>query len=157
MNARSPIFTDIDYEKDGRQVSFLRLPYSPHTDAWGVIPIPIAVIKNGRGPTVLLMGGNHGDEYEGPIVLGRLLRGLDPGSIRGRLIFLPAANLPAVAAGRRVSAVDDKNMNRTFPGDPWAHPPSRSRITSTACSSRCPRSCSTSIPAAPPSTSCRAG
>ncbi|BBK45457.1 succinylglutamate desuccinylase [Allostella vacuolata] len=118
----SPIFTDIDYEREGKQVGFLHLPYSPHTDAWGVIPIPVAVIRNGEGPTVLMMGGNHGDEYEGPIVLGRLIRDLDPRSIRGRLIFVPAINLPAVRAGNRVSAADGKNMNRTFPGDPLGTP-----------------------------------
>ncbi|MGE0718336.1 MAG: succinylglutamate desuccinylase/aspartoacylase family protein [Alphaproteobacteria bacterium] len=114
----SPIFTDIDYGREGRQVGFLHLPWSPHGDAWGSIPIPVAVIRNGEGPTVVLMGGNHGDEYEGPIVLGRLIRDLDPGRVRGRLIFLPAINLPAVRAGARVSPVDGKNLNRCFPGDP---------------------------------------
>lgn len=118
----SPIFTDIDYEREGKQIGFLNLPYSPHTDAWGVIPIPVAVLRNGEGPTVLMMGGNHGDEYEGPIVLGRLIRDLDPRIIRGRLIFVPAINLPAVRAGNRVSAADGKNMNRTFPGDPLGTP-----------------------------------
>jgi predicted deacylase len=114
----SPIFTDIDFETNGKRITFLNLPFSPHSDAWGVIKIPIAVIKNGRGPSVLLMGGNHGDEYEGPIVLGRMIRGLDPAQVHGRLIIVPAANLPAVVAGQRVSTVDGKNMNRCFPGDP---------------------------------------
>lgn len=125
MRTKSSIHTDIDFEKDGKQVSFLNLPYSPHTDAWGVIPIPIAVIKNGTGPTMLLMGGNHGDEYEGPITLGKLIRELDPARIQGRLIFLPAANTPAVIAGRRVSSVDDKNMNRCFPGEADGTPTSQ--------------------------------
>ena len=31
--------------------------------------IPISMVKNGKGPTALLTGGNHGDEYEGPIAL----------------------------------------------------------------------------------------
>lgn len=122
MPTPSPIFTDIDFDKNGKQISFLSLPYSPHTDAWGVMQIPIAVIKNGRGPTVTLMGGNHGDEYEGPIVLGRMIRGLDPKKVQGRLIFVPAINLPAVVAGQRVSTADGKNMNRTFPGDPLGTP-----------------------------------
>ena len=78
--------------------------------------IPIAVIKNGRGPTVLLEGGNHGDEYEGPIVLSRMIRELDPGAVQGRLIILPAVNTPAVVAGQRTSPVDGLNFNRCFPG-----------------------------------------
>lgn len=115
---RSTIHTEIDYERSGRQVGYLYLPQSPHGDAWGAIPIPIAVLKGGPGPTVLLTGGNHGDEYEGPIILARLIRELDPGAIRGRLIILPALNLPAVLAGRRTSPLDGKNFNRCFPGDP---------------------------------------
>ena len=74
------------------------------------------------GPTVVLEGGNHGDEYEGPIVLGELIRTLDPGVVSGRLIFIPAINLPAVAAARRTSPLDDLNFNRTFPGDSLGSP-----------------------------------
>lgn len=110
--------TEIDFDKPGRQIGFLDLPYSPNDDAWGVIRIPLAVIANGTGPTVILEGGNHGDEYEGPIVIGELIRDLDPKSIQGRLICIPAINLPAVGAGQRVSPYDGLNLNRTFPGDP---------------------------------------
>ena len=44
--------------------------------AWGNLMIPIAVIRNGDGPTALLTGANHGDEYEGPIALTDLARTL---------------------------------------------------------------------------------
>jgi len=115
-------YTGIDFDKPGRQVGFLDLPHSPHGDAWGTIRIPLAVIANGDGPTVILEGGNHGDEYEGPITLGELIRDLDPKSINGRLIFIPAINLPAVAAGTRTSPIDGLNFNRTFPGDPLGTP-----------------------------------
>ena len=108
---------EVDFETDGRQVGTFHVPSSVHDDAWGVVPIPIAVIKNGRGPTVLLEGGNHGDEYEGPITLGELIRTLDPATVSGRLIVIPAINLPAVLAASRTSPVDGLNMNRTFPGD----------------------------------------
>lgn len=118
MASQTTIFTDIDFDKAGKQIGFLHLPHSPHDDAWGVIPIPICVIRNGKGPTVVLEGGNHGDEYEGPITLGHLIRDLDPAQIQGRLIIIPAINRPAMAAGRRVSPEDGKNFNRTFPGSP---------------------------------------
>ena len=114
--------TDIDFDIDGKQTGFLRLPYSEHDDAWGVIPVPLAVIRNGDGPTVILQGGNHGDEYEGPIVLGEIIRDLDPESVNGRLIIVPALNLPAVVAGSRVSPIDGLNLNRTFPGDSSGSP-----------------------------------
>jgi len=115
---RSIGFTDIDFDRDGRQVGFVSFPSSVHDDAWGVIRVPLTVIRNGSGPTVILQGGNHGDEYEGPIVLGEIIRDLKPETVNGRLIVVPAVNLPAVEASRRVSPLDDLNFNRTFPGDP---------------------------------------
>lgn len=112
------IRTDIDYSQEGKQISYLHLPHSPHEDAWGVMPIPIAVIKNGKGPTVLMMAGNHGDEYEGQVVLSEIIRNVAPREVQGRLIILPSVNQPASLAGQRVSTVDGLNMNRTFPGNP---------------------------------------
>jgi hypothetical protein len=114
----STVHATVDFEKDGKQIGFFHLPSSVHEDAWGVVRVPLTVIKHGRGPTVILEGGNHGDEYEGPIVLGELIRTIDPEAISGRLIIVPAINLPAVMAGQRVSPLDGLNFNRTFPGDP---------------------------------------
>jgi predicted deacylase len=108
----------IDFDRPGKQIGFIDIPHSPHEDAWGATRIPLAVIANGAGPTIILQAGNHGDEYEGPITLGELIRALDPGALNGRVIFLPAINTPAVLAGRRTSPVDGLNLNRTFPGDP---------------------------------------
>ncbi len=111
--------TDIDFEKPGKQVGYIDLPHSPHEDAWGALRVPLCVMKNGSGPSVLMQGGNHGDEYEGPIVLGEVIRELDPEEIQGRLIIVPAINLPALEAGSRVSPLDGLNFNRTFPGEPF--------------------------------------
>ena len=118
MARTSTASTSIDFDKAGKQIGFVNIPHSPHEDAWGATRIPIAVIKNGAGPTVILQAGNHGDEYEGPITLGEMIRELDPGAISGRIIFLPALNVHAILAGRRTSPVDGLNLNRTFPGDP---------------------------------------
>jgi hypothetical protein len=125
MTTRTKLWTTIDLERDGKQVGTLNLPHSVTRSAYGVIPIPMAVFKNGEGPTLLVMAGNHGDEYEGQIVLGELIRALDPATIRGRLIVLPAANLPAAKAGARVSPLDGGNLNRAFPGDADGGPTSQ--------------------------------
>lgn len=114
--ALSPVSTDIDFEKNGKQVSYLRAPLSGNRSAWGSLLTPIAVLKNGSGPTLLLVGGNHGGEYEGPVCLLKLIRELQPEQIKGRLIIIPALNLPAVRAGQRLSPLDGKDMNRVFPG-----------------------------------------
>jgi hypothetical protein len=116
--AKSRIWTDIDYEKNGKQIGWLSLHHSVTRSAYGNIMIPIACVKNGRGPTAFFMAGNHGDEYEGQIALVKLIRKLEPEHIRGRVIILPAANLPAAMAGARVSPIDDGNLNRLFPGHP---------------------------------------
>lgn len=115
---RSTAFTTIDLDKPGKQLGFVMIPHSPNDDAWGVTRLPIGVIANGKGPTVILEGGNHGDEYEGPIIISEIARELDPGEIQGRLILMPAVNVHAVNAGQRVSPVDGLNLNRTFPGNP---------------------------------------
>jgi predicted deacylase len=114
----STAFTTVDLDKPGKQVGFIMVPHSPNDDAWGVTRIPIAVIANGEGPTVIIEGGNHGDEYEGPITIGELIRELEPKDVKGRLILMPATNVHAVVAGQRTSPVDGLNFNRVFPGDP---------------------------------------
>lgn len=118
MTPKSLAFATIDLDRAGKQVGFVMFPHSPHEDAWGVTRVPIAVIKNGTGPTVILEGGNHGDEYEGPIVISEMVREMDAGEIQGRLILMPANNVHAVMAGQRTSSADGLNFNRTFPGNP---------------------------------------
>jgi N-alpha-acetyl-L-2,4-diaminobutyrate deacetylase len=114
----SPIGATVDFDADGIQHGFLRLPYSRDDSAWGSVMIPITVVRNGKGPTALLTGGNHGDEYEGPIALFDLARRLKTENVRGRIIILPAMNYPAFFAGTRTSPIDKGNMNRSFPGKP---------------------------------------
>lgn len=112
----SPVSTAIDYEKDGKQSGYLKVPYSRNDSAWGAVMIPITVIKNGHGPTAYLNAGSHGGEYEGPVVLTKLAQELQPPDIQGRVIIIPALNLPAVTSGGRLSPIDNKDMNRVFPG-----------------------------------------
>jgi N-alpha-acetyl-L-2,4-diaminobutyrate deacetylase len=114
----SSAFMTVDLDKSGKQTGFLMVPHSRHDDAWGVTPVPLAVIRNGEGPTVIIEGGNHGDEYEGPIVISEMINSLEPGEIQGCVILMPAVNVHAVTAGHRTSPVDGLNFNRTFPGDP---------------------------------------
>jgi predicted deacylase len=116
MQQASRIWSEVDLDRSGKQVGVLHLPYSVTRSGYGMIDIPIAVIRNGEGPSVLLMAGNHGDEYEGQVTLSRLIHDIETSDIAGRLIILPAANLPAAMAGARVSPLDSGNLNRAFPG-----------------------------------------
>ena len=98
------ISTTVDFEKNGLQTGFLRLPHSVHESAYGWIPIPVVCIRNGKGPTVLLNSGNHGDEYEGQVTLMKLIRELKPEQMQGRIIFIPASNFPAAMAAGKFAA-----------------------------------------------------
>ena len=119
---RSLLHCDIDLQAQGMATGFVRLPHSVHRSAYGWIPIPIVSIRNGAGPRVLIVAGNHGDEWEGQIALGRLIRSITPEHIRGQLVILPSVNFPAAMAGLRTSPIDDGNLNRSFPGDPVGGP-----------------------------------
>ena len=77
----------------------------------------LTILANGEGPTVLLCGGIHGDEYEPQIVLRRLAEELRPDDVRGRLIIVPSINFPGAQNGGRLSTLDGHNMNRVFTGD----------------------------------------
>lgn len=112
----NPISPTLSFETDGVHHGFLRLPHSRDESAWGSVMIPISVIQNGNGPTALLTGGNHGDEYEGPIALHDLAHTLDASEISGRVIIVPAFNFPAFQSARRTSPIDGGNLNRSFPG-----------------------------------------
>jgi predicted deacylase len=116
------IHSEVDFDAEGRHVGYLRLPHSVHRSAYGWIPIPIASIKRGKGPVVVILGGNHGDEYEGQVLVSNLIREIDPQWVNGQLILLPMANFPAAAAGLRTSPLDGGNLNRSFPGDPQGSP-----------------------------------
>ena len=122
MTKTNPILTTIDYEKEGKQTGYLRLPHSVHRSAYGWLPFPVACIRNGEGPTALLLSGTHGDEYEGQVTLSKLIHQLEPKDIQGRLIILPMLNFPAAKAGLRTSPIDELNLNRVYPGDPEGTP-----------------------------------
>ena len=116
--SQSPVRTAVDFDAEGVQHGHLKIPYSGDDSAWGAIMIPVTVVKNDVGPTVIFTGANHGDEYEGPIALWWLSNELKSKDIRGRVIIVPAMNYPAFKAGKRTSPIDGGNMNRTFPGRP---------------------------------------
>ena len=100
----SGLVNPIDFSREGRQAGHLAIPYSVDRSPYYQIRIPILRLKNGEGPSLLLMAGNHGDEYEGELQLGRLMRLIDLEKIRGAVTILPMANLPAVI-NKRVYAL----------------------------------------------------
>src|SRR5262245_28529435 len=112
----SQIHSTVDFARAGKQIGHLGVPYSYNLGGWASIMLPVGVVAGGRGPTVLVMAGNHGDEYPGQVAILKLMREIEPDQVRGRLIFVPCLNQPAAKAATRLSPIDGKNMNRSFPG-----------------------------------------
>ena len=102
--------------------------------------IPITVIRDGDGPTALLTGGNHGDEYEGPIALFDADARPRPGGDHGRgRSSCPLMNSPAFRAGTRTSPHRPRQPQPQLSrAGPTARRPRRSPTTSTARCCRWP-------------------
>lgn len=115
----------LDFDRQGKTIDFLSIPFSIDRSPYFQVKVPICLVRNGGGPSVLVMAGNHGDEYEGELSLAKLIRRLEPEQIRGRVTILPMANASAVMAAKRCSPLDGGNLNRAFPGNPAGTPTAR--------------------------------
>lgn len=105
----------LDLESPGRRDYWVALD---HDSIWADWHIPLTVMVGSEakpGEGLVAFGSNHGNEYEGPVVLKNLLREIDPAAVRGRLIFVPVLNPAAFRSGARESTDDDGvNLNRAF-------------------------------------------
>ncbi|MCO5221701.1 MAG: succinylglutamate desuccinylase/aspartoacylase family protein [Thermomicrobiales bacterium] len=115
------VTSTIDLAAEGKQLGHLRYPKISNNGGWAYDLIPIAVIANGDGPTVLVSGGNHGNEYEGQIACLRLIDEIKADQVHGRIIIVPVISRDAAWAGTRLWP-SGANFNRSFPGRPDGAP-----------------------------------
>ncbi|MBI2504515.1 MAG: succinylglutamate desuccinylase/aspartoacylase family protein [Candidatus Latescibacteria bacterium] len=107
--------SQLDLESPGRRDYWVSLE---HDSIWGEHLIPLTVLvgpqaKPGQG--LVAFGSNHGNEYEGPVVVKKLLREMKAEEVLGRIILVPVLNVAAFRAGTRESTADDRvNLNRAF-------------------------------------------
>jgi predicted deacylase len=84
----------------------------------GDATIPITVFNGAKDGAVLaLVAGNHGYEYP-PIIALQILRpNINPKKLAGAVVMVHVANMPSFL-GRTVyfSPIDQKNLNRVYPG-----------------------------------------
>ena len=79
--------------------------------------IPVVLVNgSGEGPTLYLQAISDGDELNGLGVIRRVLGRLNPARLRGQVIAVPIVNVHALHAHQAFSPVDNKKMNRCFPG-----------------------------------------
>ena len=96
----------VDFMPDGQHLAF-----------------PAVVVTGARaGPTLLVCGAVHGDEYEGTVAIQDVFETLDPTGLRGVFVGIPVVHGPAFAAARRASPWDGLDLARAFPGDPAGSP-----------------------------------
>lgn len=103
---------------DGLPQGVTRCMVTAVDDPPAVLPL-IAVTGASRGPTFVVTGGVHGDEYEGPQAIWRMAQDLTPTSLCGTLLMLPICNPWAYAEALRATpaSIDGLNLARVFPGD----------------------------------------
>jgi Predicted deacylase len=84
----------------------------------GTFPLLCTVMKGKKnGPTLWIQGGLHGDEYDGPAAVLKLIESLDLQKLAGTVIAIPVVNYTAFDAIDNMSPLDGVNLNRVFPGD----------------------------------------
>jgi predicted deacylase len=80
--------------------------------------IPVAIVHGAKpGPVLALVSGAHGTEYASIIALEKLIAILNPAEISGTVIIVPLVNIASFERKvPHVNPVDDKSMNRWYPG-----------------------------------------
>ena len=106
---------DLDLVSLGRRDYWVCLE---HDSIWGEWHVPLTVwvgpeAEDGKG--MVAFGSNHGNEYEGPVVIKGLLGEIEESAVRGRIILVPVLNPPAFRSATRESVLEDGvNLNRAF-------------------------------------------
>src|ERR1700736_5997707 len=80
--------------------------------------IPVVVVNGAKpGPVLALVTGAHGTEYVSIIAVEKLIQALDAAQISGTVILLPLVNIQSFEQKvPHVNPVDNKSMNRFYPG-----------------------------------------
>jgi hypothetical protein len=85
------------------------------------VRIPVTIVNGERaGPTVFLSAAAHGDELNGIEVVREVAHEWDHTGLRGTLVCMPVLNVPGFIAQQRYLPIYDRDLNRSFPGDPEA-------------------------------------
>jgi uncharacterized protein len=96
--------------------------------AYGVLKVPagsdagtdigVVVIHGARpGPALAIVSGAHGTEYASIIAVEKLIEAVDPAQLSGTLVLVPLVNVASFEQMvPHVNPVDNKSMNRFYPG-----------------------------------------
>lgn len=96
----------------------IKLPVTTNLSG-GEVALWVHVVRGAQpGPTLVLLGGMHGDEWFTIEPIRRLLELTDPATLRGTVIAVPFVNSQALGQHMRnmPDNTDSPDMNRLFPG-----------------------------------------
>ena len=114
VNIRVEQFNPGTFVSPGKGSFFLEFSPPGNGENLG-IPVLLASGRS-EGKTLVVFAGVHGDELEGVQAIHEVFYTLDPDTMRGKVLAVPVANLPAYRAASRNSPIDGLNLARTFPG-----------------------------------------
>jgi N2-acetyl-L-2,4-diaminobutanoate deacetylase len=112
---------DFELPSAGLHRLLVRLPYR-HKGRENELRFPLIIARRGSGPSALVVGGTHGDEFEGQVAAMRLTDRLAAAPVSGTIIVVPQHNFPACRAGTRLSPLDGTDLNRIYPAKPGDGP-----------------------------------
>jgi uncharacterized protein len=80
--------------------------------------IPVVVVNGAKpGKILALVSGAHGTEYVSIIAIEKLIAQIDPAQLTGTVILVPLVNIASFEQKvPHVNPVDNKSMNRFYPG-----------------------------------------
>ena len=83
------------------------------------VRIPVTIVNGERdGPTVFLSAAAHGDELNGIEVVREVAFEWDLADLAGTIVCLPVLNVQGFLTQQRYLPIYDRDLNRSFPGDP---------------------------------------
>ncbi len=81
--------------------------------------LPVTVVTGlTEGPILVLLAGEHGNEYESIIALQETLRQLNPADLKGKIVGVNCCSIDSYLHHSRVGHNDGQNLARVYPGKP---------------------------------------
>jgi predicted deacylase len=80
--------------------------------------LPVTVVAGTEeGPLLLLIAGEHGNEYENIVALQDTLNALDPAALKGRVVGIHCCSVDSYVHCDRRAKADGQNLARCYPGN----------------------------------------
>jgi predicted deacylase len=82
------------------------------------IGLPVAVVNGAEpGDTLYIQAVSDGDELNGVGVISRVVPQIDPADLSGTVLLVGIVNYHAYQVAEHRNPIDDRKLNRTYPGD----------------------------------------